>query len=170
MTEEQEAQRLIDDVFGGHDKFAELGQRAEAATNAFLAAANAYETSDFTLAEAVLDGYLDTTATSKAQGVYDLCVTGAAQIAELIATVGPPCGHDECGSNGTALLDVESFDDPMAKTAMHLVNTAVQGETVLLTVILKTMYQASGASGLQALAAGLVEMYAPVRELVNETK
>lgn len=167
MTEDQEAQRLIDDVFGGTDKFAELGQRAEAATNTFLAAANAFETKDYTLAEAVLDGYLDTTATNKAQGVYDLCVTGAAQVAELIAAVGPPCGHDECGHNGTAILDVESFDDPMMKTAMHVVNTAVQGETVMLTVILRTLYESSGAAGLQALAANLVEMYAPVRDLVN---
>ncbi len=161
--DETDARRLIETVFGTGDKFAEYTERADKAATAFIDAAEAYARSELVASAMTLENYVND-AESRAQGCFDLCTAGAAKVAALFADL-KPCEHEECDG---VRLDMEGAPDEITRTAIQIVNTAADREPVMLGVILSTLHDLAGPSGLQVLASALIDMYPQVCDMVRD--
>lgn len=166
--DQNEARRLIEAALGDADaarEFAELAERAEGSTAAFLAAAEAYGRDDLPGSAAALEGYADAT-TSVDRAAFDLCAAGAAKVAGLFVGREAPCGHDECSK--VLRLDDEGAPNIWIATAIRLVNAAADQQPNVIVELLVMVHGFAGGDGLRTLATSLVDTYTQVSEMVTE--
>lgn len=165
--DQDEARRLISAALGGLDseEFSELVERAENSSAVFLEAAEAYRADNLLECAAVIERYLDSSASAD-RATFDLCASGATKVAALFADVPTHEAHGEC--TGEVRLDADSAPNIIIRTAIQCVNAAADNNPEVVGELLVIVHGFAGTEGLGMLATSLVDTYTEVSRMVAE--
>ena len=156
MTDQAEAQRLIESVFGDATVSAEDMPRAHEAVSTFSVVADAFEQGRMFDAAMMLSWRIQYAA-EPGQFAHDVCAAGAIAVANQLEGL----RECDCGSPRCTGLDIElgtENKDPICRRAETLVNVASAGMLELLTRLLARTLREFAVEDLQALAMVLVSL------------
>lgn len=157
-TDDSEARRLIDEVFGRSD--GDSLQRAQQATAAFDTVAGEFDPAGDNLdaVAAAITRYIDMSP-HPPRAAYELCAAGAVNIASLM-----PADSDDETFVG---LEVELDDDadPMHHVAILATNAVAAGSPDLLCDTLMHVYYSPDGSDIYRLVVVLVALRSRVRRM-----